>query len=276
MKDIKIGLIGAGNMGEALLAGILKNKEIKSKNILISDINRERLQYLENVYKIKKTEENKKIAEDSDVIILAVKPNILKNVLQEISRTIDGHKLIISIAAGISIKFIESNLNSVNPIIRVMPNTPVLVKEGAIAISPGKNATSKDIGFTESIFSFLGKTVLIEETLMDAVTGLSGSGPAYVFIIIEALADAGVKMGISRENSLLLAAQTILGSVKLYLSKKEHPGVLKDMVTSPGGTTIAGIHALEKGGIRATLMNAVEEATIRSREIGREMDSANK
>src|SRR5262249_45453363 len=153
-------------------------------------------------------------------------------------------------------------------VVRTMPNTPALVDAGATAIAPGTHATDEDVGLVRRIFDSIGLTVVLEEYLLDAATGLSGSGPAYIFLIIEALADAGVKVGLHRDSAQLLAAQTVLGSAKLLLETGEHPGKLKDMVTSPGGTAIAGLHTLEAGGMRTTLINAVETATERSRELG--------
>jgi pyrroline-5-carboxylate reductase len=154
-------------------------------------------------------------------------------------------------------------------VVRVMPNTPALVLAGAAALAAGKNATADDLALTQSIFNSVGRAVIVEEKLMDAVTGLSGSGPAYVFMIIDALSDAGVKAGLPRQLALELAAQTVYGAARMVLETNEHPGKLRDMVTSPGGTTIEGLHALEKGKLRATLMNAVEAATARSRELGK-------
>jgi pyrroline-5-carboxylate reductase len=271
MKNRKIGFIGAGNMGEALMTGILKTKEVYPRDILVSDISRSRLQYIEKEYGTRTTGDNKKVARDSEVVILAIKPQIIKKVIKEISQVTDKTKLIISIAAGVSIEFIELNLAKESRVIRAMPNTPALVQEGATALVAGRHATKEDAKLAGKIFNSVGKTILVDESLMDAVTGLSGSGPAYVFLIIEALADAGVKMGLSRNDSQMLAAQTLLGSARLFFEKGEHPGKLKDMVTSPGGTTIAGLHALEQGGIRAALIDAVERATRRSQEIGKEI-----
>ena len=174
----------------------------------------------------------------------------------------------ISIAAGVPLSVIEAHLPAGTRIVRAMPNTPALVGAGATALAPGEHADEADLKVARRIFDSIGMTVILDEGQLDAVTGLSGSGPAYVFLIIEALSDAGVKMGLSRYNALALAAQTVLGSAKLLLDTGEHPGRLKDMVTSPGGTAIAGLHTLEAGGLRTTLINAVEVATQRSRELG--------
>jgi pyrroline-5-carboxylate reductase len=179
-------------------------------------------------------------------------------------------KLIISVAAGVPIAAIERRLHPPMRIVRAMPNTPATVGAGATALSLGEHATEADLATATTIFDSVGTTVVLDESQMDAVTGLSGSGPAYLFLIIEALADAGVKVGLSRRASLQLAAQTVLGSAKLLIESGQHPGMLKDGVTSPGGTAIAGLHTLEAGGLRNVLMNAVEAATRRSRELGEE------
>jgi pyrroline-5-carboxylate reductase len=211
--------------------------------------------------------ENIKAVEFSDIIIYAVKPQIIASVLKETASCLDMSKLIISIAAGVPLAAIESCLKKELRLIRVMPNIAAFVKESASVIAAGANATKEDIDLSMAIFDSMGKSIFLKENiLMDAITGLSGSGPAYIFLIVDALADAGVKVGLSREDALFLS--TILGAAKLLMETKEHPGRLKDMVTSPGGTAIAGIHTLEKGGLRTTLINAVEVATQRSKELG--------
>jgi pyrroline-5-carboxylate reductase len=197
----------------------------------------------------------------------------MAKVLEQVGPQIHPHALVISIAAGIPLAAIERKLPQAR-VIRTMPNTPALVGAGATAIAAGGHATDEDIKAARRIFDSVGTTVVLEESQLDAVTGLSGSGPAYIFLIIEALSDAGVKVGLSRYNAQALAAQTVLGSAKLLIETNEHPGRLKDMVTSPGGTAIAGLHTLEAGGLRTTLMNAVEEATRRSRELGEQAVAA--
>jgi pyrroline-5-carboxylate reductase len=194
---------------------------------------------------------------------------VISKVLADIAAVVDDTKLVVSIAAGIAIELIEKALSNKARVVRVMPNAPALVLAGAAAISGGKNATNDDLALTQGVFNSVGRAVLVEEKLMDAVTGLSGSGPAYMFLVLDALSDAGVKMGLPRPLALELAAQTMYGSAKMVLETREHPGKLRDMVTSPGGTTIEGLHALEKGRLRATLMNAVEAATARSKELGK-------
>jgi pyrroline-5-carboxylate reductase len=284
VTDKKLGFIGAGNMGEALLKGLLKTGAAKPAQIWASARRPERVQELEKAYGIHGGS-NAEVSRAADVIVLCVKPQILDQVLRAISPEVARDKLVISIAAGVPIAAIERRLhpaaNAPAPgsspakpalprIVRAMPNTPATVGAGATGIAMGEHATEADLATARTIFDSVGTTVQLEESQLDAVTGLSGSGPAYLFLIIEALADAGVKVGLSRRASLQLAAQTVLGSAKLLIESGQHPGMLKDSVTSPGGTAIAGLHTLEAGGLRNVLMNAVEAATRRSRELGEE------
>lgn len=271
LENKKIGFIGAGNMGEALIKGLLKSKVIHPERIAASDKTEERLTYIKKNYGVKVFTNNSEVIRDSDVVILAVKSNDIKDVIKEIAQDITKDKLLISIAAGISMDFLRENLpHPMPPIIRAMPNTPSLVLEGAVGVYLSKGISEEDKNIGVKIFETVGKVVLVEkEEWMDAVTGLSGSGPAYMFLIMEALSDAGVKVGLPRNMANLLAVQTMLGSAKLALESKRHFGELKDMVTSPGGTTIAGLHALEDGGLRGALMDAVEAATKRSEELGK-------
>lgn len=265
----KIGLIGAGNMGEALISGLIQSGASDAKSILCSDVAQDQLNSLSEKYKISTTTDNVEVAKKSDIIIYAVKPQILGEVLKQTAPALDTSKLIISIAAGVPLAAIASGLHKDLRLIRVMPNICAFVKESATAIAKGEFATQEDVEMARAIFDSIGKTVFIQENiLMDAFTGLSGSGPGYIFTIIDAMADAGVKMGLSRKDSLFLSAQTVMGSAKLLLESGEHPGQLKDRVASPGGTTIAGIHTLEEGGLRTTIINAVEAATKRSKELG--------
>ncbi|MGA1847112.1 pyrroline-5-carboxylate reductase [Deferribacter abyssi] len=266
----KIGFIGAGNMATALIKGILKSGLLPPDDIFTSDINIEKLEALKKEYGINIIyKDNVRLVSNVDIVVLAVKPQIIDRILKEIDHAIDESKLIISIAAGISTEYIERMIGKELRVIRSMPNTPALVLQGATAICSGVHAEEEDIKLAYEIFQAVGLVVIVDETQLDAVTGLSGSGPAYIFMIIEALSDAGVKMGLSRDVALKLSAQTVLGSAKLLLETDMHPGRLKDMVTSPGGTAIAGLHTLEQGGLRTTLINAVEAATNRSIELGR-------
>ena len=252
----KIGVIGAGNMGTALIRGWLKTGLIQPTDIIIADSSAERVQGLHREFGVQAAD-NRQAAPQADIVLLAVKPQVVPEVLAEIQPQLDGSRLVISIAAGIPLSLLADMLPSAR-LMRVMPNTPTLVQAGMAAVAPGPRSDEADLELTCRLFDAVGRSVVVEEKLMDAVTGLSGSGPAYVFLFLEALADGGVKMGLPRQTALLLAAQTILGAASLFLETREHPGSLKDMVTSPAGTTIAGLHALEQGGFRGLAMSAVE------------------
>jgi pyrroline-5-carboxylate reductase len=269
VTDRKLGFIGVGNMGEALVKGLIATNAAAPAQILVSARRRERVQELEKLYGVRGGT-NSEVARQSDVVVFAVKPQILDQVLRGISSDVSREQLIVSVAAGVPIAAIERRLHPPMRIVRAMPNTPATVAAAATALALGEHATDEDLATAKTIFDSVGLTVVLEESQLDAVTGLSGSGPAYLFLIIEALADAGVKVGLSRRASMQLAAQTVLGSAKLLIESGQHPGMLKDGVTSPGGTAIAGLHTLEAGGLRNVLMNAVEAATRRSRELGEE------
>ena len=254
-------------MAEALIRGLVE--AISPDHVAASAPRQERVIELAERYGIFATQSNAELAERSNVLVLSVKPQIMERVLLEVVHHVRDDALIISVAAGVPIESIESQLRGNCRVIRAMPNTPALVQSGATAIAPGLHATDDDLELARFIFDAVGISVVVEESALDAVTGLSGSGPAYVFLILEALADAGVKVGLARRNAQRLAAQTVMGAAKMLLDTDEHPGRLKDMVTSPGGTAIAGLHTLEEGGLRTTLINAVESATVRARELGR-------
>jgi len=267
LRDKKIAVIGGGTMGSIIAEGLVARKSVTSSDIIITDIDPARLEHIRSVMGLQAASDSISTAKNADIIIIAVKPQNMAATLQEIATVIDKSKLIISIAAGIRSEFIEGHLKPKSRVTRVMPNTPALIGEGAAAIAKGSFATAADVKITRHIFDHIGITVEVEEKLMDAITGLSGSGPAYCFVIIEALTDAGVQMGLSRNVAAKLAAQTMLGAAKLCLKGDKHPAQLKDMVTSPAGTTAAGLKALEDGKIRATLLSAVEAATKRSKEL---------
>jgi pyrroline-5-carboxylate reductase len=264
-----IVLVGAGNIAEALVKGFLRSKIASPQEVICTDRRSERGPELTERYGVRFTSDNLAAVREADIVILSVKPQAMNRLLDEISPALDGRKLVISIAAGVPLEAIERKVGHGVRIVRTMPNTPVLVGAGATAISPGVHATTADLAQTKALFDAVGKTVVVDEPLLDAVTGLSGSGPAYIFLIIEALADAGVKVGLDRRIAQELSAQTLLGSAKLLLETGAHPGQLKDQVTSPGGTAIAGLHTLEAGGLRTTLINAVEAATKRAHELGK-------
>ncbi|MCG8568102.1 MAG: pyrroline-5-carboxylate reductase [Desulfobacterales bacterium] len=269
LRNKKIGFIGSGNMGEALVSGLVLSKATAPENIICSDIYPETLEEIKGKYGVCTTTDNMEVVEKSDIIVYSTKPQILGQVLKETAPGLDMSKLIISIAAGVPLTAIAAGLGKELRLIRAMPNICAFVKESATAIAAGEFVLENDVPEARAIFDKVGETVFIQEnTLMDAFTGLSGSGPAYIFTIVDAMADAGVKMGLSRKDSLFLSTQTVLGAARLLLDSKEHPGQLKDRVASPGGTAIAGIHTLEQGGLRTTMINAVESATNRSKELG--------
>jgi pyrroline-5-carboxylate reductase len=264
-----IAFLGAGNMAEAFIKGLLRAGVAVPSEILCTDRRADRLQELGRLYGVRTSGDNRAAAAEADILVLSVKPQVMNKLLDEVAPAIDEKKLVISIAAGVPLAAIERKVGHGIRMVRSMPNTPALVGAGATAIAAGDHATEADMAQAKALFDAVGKTVVVDEPLLDAVTGLSGSGPAYVFLVIEALSDAGVKVGLDRRTAQDLAAQTVLGSAKLLIETGEHPGKLKDQVTSPGGTAIAGLHTLEAGGLRTTLMNAVEAATKRSHELGK-------
>ncbi|MFO0681623.1 MAG: pyrroline-5-carboxylate reductase [Sandaracinus sp.] len=267
----KIAFLGAGNMAGALVKGLVAAGASAPADIVCTDVRRERLDELEKKHGVRTSRDNVESARGADVVVLSTKPQVFDRLLPDVAKGVRPDALVVSIAAGVSIASIEARLPPGTRVVRTMPNTPCLVDAGATAIAAGTHASDEDVALARRIFDSVGVTVVLDETLLDAVTGLSGSGPAYMFLIIEALADAGVKVGLHRDSAQLLAAQTVLGSAKLLLETGEHPGRLKDMVTSPGGTAIAGLHTLEAGGLRTTLINAVETATGRSKQLGEDM-----
>jgi pyrroline-5-carboxylate reductase len=268
MERKKIGMIGGGKMGGALIEGMISRGLVQAAALTVADKDKKRCEELAGTYHVGVTADNREAVRDADVVILAIKPQNMAEVLSELAGATTRAVLFISIAAGIATTFIEEHLRGAVRVVRVMPNMPALIGEGAAALCCGAFATEADLQLTRQIFDAVGITVEVKENLMDAVTGLSGSGPGYAFLIIEALADAGVRMGLARDVALKLSAQTMAGAAKLCLRGGKHPAELRDMVTSPGGTTIAGLQALEEGRLRATLMSAVEIATQRSAELG--------
>jgi pyrroline-5-carboxylate reductase len=264
----RCALIGAGNMAEALVAGMLKADLVRPEQIFATDIQPNRLTYLQDRYRIRTGRNNGEAAGWGQVLILSVEPQVLDEVLREIVQLISQNCLVISVAAGYPIARVAGHLRPGQRIIRAMPNTPSSVLEGVTALSCGAGVSEEDQRTARAIFGSVGKVVEVKEHLMDAVTGLSGSGPAYVYLMIEALADGGVKAGLSRPVAELLAIQTTLGAARMVIESGEHPAQLKNRVASPGGTTVAGLHKLEEGRLRAALIAAVETAANRSRELG--------
>lgn len=269
LTKIKLGIIGSGIMAENILRGILQAGLLKNSQVTVSDLSAARLTLFKKQFKVKTESANKKMVSESDIVLLAVKPQNMKTLLEEIKETADNQKLFISIAAGITSAAISRDLSGKGRIIRVMPNVAAKVLESASGICRGPQAKESDVKTAVKMFDAIGKAVEVKEELMDAVTGLSGSGPAYVFLFIDAMADAGVKAGLTRQNALDLSVQTFFGAAKLLLETGLSPAAAKDQVTSPGGTTICGLHALEKGSVRADIIDAVEAAILRSKELGR-------
>jgi pyrroline-5-carboxylate reductase len=263
----RLGIIGTGRMGSALIRGLTKAGLLAPGEIIASDVNQKTLDQLKKETGIQVTADNTLVVKSSEMILLALKPDLIRPVLREVRGALSREHLVISIAAGVPIKTIEDAIGKECRVIRVMPNTPCLIGAGASAFSPGQGATHKDRKDVRSLLEAVGMTVELPEKQLDAVTGLSGSGPAFVFMVIEALSDGGVKMGLPRPVAMQLATQTVLGAARMVQETGKPPGELKDQVASPGGTTIAGIAALEQGGLRAALIGAVEAATRRSIEL---------
>ncbi len=269
IQNHKIAFLGAGNMAEALVAGILQARLSEPDFVLATDISPTRLKVVKDRYQIQVGSHNLDAVLWADIIIICVKPQVINEVLSNIQTGLTDKHLLISIAAGVPIKGIQAQIGQTIPLVRAMPNTPAVIQEGVTALAGCSGLSLENLKVAQSIFESIGKVVVVDESLMDAVTGLSGSGPAYVYLVIEALIDGGVRVGLPRNVAHTLAVQTVLGAAKMVGETGEHPAVLKDRVTSPGGTTIAGLQQLEEGGLRATLIEAVEAATHRSSELGK-------
>lgn len=272
----KIAFIGTGNMGEALLAGLLKANLTNPENIIATDIRDDRLKYIANKWNVRTTINNPEAVKEADVVVLCVKPQTISDVLKEIKEEVREQQLIISILAGITTETINNSIGKKSPVVRAMPNIPATVDEGATGLCLGKYAEEIHKDIATQIFKAVGEVEIVYESQMDIVTGLSGSGPAYIYMIIEALTDGGVMMGLSREVAARLATQTVLGSAKLVRETGIHPAVLKDQVTTPGGTAISAIQELETHGLRPMLIRAVETATKKSKELSHFLQENNK
>jgi pyrroline-5-carboxylate reductase len=278
LKGKKIGFIGGGKMAEAMIRGLV-SKGVQPRQVLAYDTDPKRRSMLERTYKIQTAKDNTEVAANAAVVVFAVKPQVMKDVLAKLKpvEKKNSGPLFISIAAGVPLKEISSQLGKAARIVRVMPNTPALIRQGISAYYASPGCKPADRKVVEAILLALGQVVEVkDEKLMDPVTGLSGSGPAYIYVIIDALADAGVKLGLSREVALRLAANTAAGAARMVVETGRHPAELKDMVTSPGGTTAAGLYELEKGGLRGILIRAVEAAARKSEELGGKNSSSKK
>lgn len=265
---MKIGFLGAGKMATALAKGFIKAGIALPGDIIASDVVEAARSSFGKELGSGTTASNPEVLKFANALILAVKPDQVSDLLAEARDHFTPNHVLISIAAGVTIARMENSLGGSARVVRVMPNTPALVGASASAFATGKNTTPEDAQLTQKLLSAVGVAYSVKETLLDAVTGLSGSGPAYVFLMIEALSDGGVAAGLPRDIATRLAAQTLLGSAKMVLETGHHPGALRDMVTSPGGTTIEGLHELELGGVRASLINAVRAATDKSKRLG--------
>lgn len=263
----KIGFIGCGNMGKSILGGILASNKINKENILVSTKSNNSKELIEKEFKVKVTLDNNSIAKNSNILFLAVKPNIFKAVIEEIKNEINKDTIIISIAAGISISDIEAWVGSEYKIVRAMPNTPAAVREAISAICYNKNVNEDELNEVIDIFNMFGKSEILEEKYFHGFIALCGSSPAYVFMFIEAMADAAVKLGIPRAKAYKMAEQAILGSAKLALETGKHPAELKDMVCSPSGTTIEAVAELERGNFRSTIIKALEKCAEKSQNM---------
>lgn len=265
--DKKIGFIGCGNMGQAMIKGIIGSKIVDKKSIIVSANSEKTLEKVKEEYGVTTTLDNKVVARESDYIILAIKPNLYEAILKEIKENIHGNTVVISIGAGISLGYLKEKLGDKIKYIRTMPNTPALVGEGMTAVSLGNGIKEEEMEDLLDIFKSFGKVEIIDESLMDGFTAIAGSSPAYIFILIEAMADAGVREGIPRHKAYKMAAQSVLGSAKMVLETGEHPGKLKDNVCSPGGATIDAVLSLEESGFRSSIMKAVKTCADKSKSM---------
>ncbi|MCL1864693.1 MAG: pyrroline-5-carboxylate reductase [Spirochaetes bacterium] len=262
IDDLNIGIIGAGNMGSAIIRGIITG--YSNNKVMANDIDKSKLNLLQTETGIKIAESIDEVAHFSDLLVLAVKPDITIKIAAKL-KNFSG--IIISIAAGVSINTIKANAGEDKKIVRAMPNAPVNVKSGMTVMSHTGNLSSNEVDIVKSFFSTVGEVLVMDEKYINAVTAISGSGPAYVFTFLQAMADGGVKLGIPRTEALVLASQTILGSIKIFIDKNENPFTLRDKITSPGGTTIEALHVLEKAGFSGIIMDAIEAAAKKSKEL---------
>jgi pyrroline-5-carboxylate reductase len=267
LKDKKLAVLGAGKLGETLIKGLLGAGVIEVANVTVTAGHQHRLDQMRERFGVAGTLANKEAAAAADIIILSVKPQTVPHVVAEISAVLRPSQLLISVAASVSTAFIDKHLAAPVPLVRAMPNTPCLLNKGMTGIAPGASASREHVELAKFIFDAVGRTVVVDEKHMDAITGLSASGPAYIYIVIESLAEAGVKVGLPRDIATELAAQTVVGAGSMVLETAEHPAKLKDMVTTPAGCTIDGILELEEGGLRVTLIKAVVKATQRAKEL---------
>jgi pyrroline-5-carboxylate reductase len=267
LKGKKIAFLGAGKMGGIILQALLKNGLLTAKSTTATVAHEERAQALGEKLNVKVGTNNVEAVKGADIIVIGVKPQVVQDVVREIAPHLGPKQLIVSVAASVPTSMIEKNLPTNIPVVRAMPNTPCLLGAGMTAICKGKHASAEDVAMTCHIFNVVGRTVVLDEKHMDAVTALSASGPAYIYIILESLAEAGVKVGLPRDIATLLAAQTTVGAARVVLETGDHPALLKDAVTTPAGCTIDAIMELEEGKLRVTLIKAVVKAAQRAKEL---------
>lgn len=265
MKKPKVVIIGAGKMGEAIIAGLLKSGEYSPKDIQVVEVAESRRQYISETYKVKGYGDAKRAVDFADVVLIAVKPGVVGKVLEQIGPVMKRGKVLVSIAAGVTLEFMRKFVPEKVPIVRVMPNLACSVREAMVTYCPTPNITKEELETVTSMLSLLGRVMPLDEQYLNLATGLVGSGPAYIYLIIDALADAGVRLGLPKDVSITLAAQTTLGAAKMVVETGEHPIKLKDMVATPAGTTVEGLLELERGGLRATIISAVTKAAERAR-----------
>ncbi len=263
----KIAVLGAGKMGESLIAGLLEARAVSPDSIIATARHSGRTAEVGERLGVRTTLDNAAAVEGADIVLLCVKPQNCREVLRQIRNVLTPHQLLISIAASVGTKVIEDELAKPVPVVRAMPNTPALIKQAMTVLSPGKHATPEHLQRAEAIFAHVGRTLRLDEKYMDAVTALSASGPAFIYIVIESLAEGGVKVGLPRSTATLLTAQAVLGAAAMVLETNQHPALLKDAVTTPAGCTIDGILKLEEGGLRVTLIKTIVEATKRAGEL---------
>ena len=263
----RLGIIGCGNMASAIIGGIVKTKYTKPQHIIVSDIDDSKLSNISELYGVRTTKNNEEVVEAADILILAVKPNLHESVLEEAAKKLKIDTIVVTIAAGIDMDYIESRLGSDTKVVRTMPNTPSLVGAGMTAMCCNSRVTEEDVATIKSIFESFGEVEVVEESLMDYVPSLSGSSPAYAFMFIEALADGGVASGFPRDKAYRMAAQAVLGAARMILDTEEHPGKLKDMVCTPSGATIQAVIALEKNNFRGSILEAMKVCDRKSVEM---------
>jgi pyrroline-5-carboxylate reductase len=263
----KVAIIGAGRMGEAMISGLLKSGAYGPRDIRVFEIAESRGKHISQTYGVKCVNDAREAANFAGVTVIAVKPGDVKKALEQIRSALKPGKVVASIAAGVTLEFLRKHLPANTPVVRVMPNIACTVWEAMMVVCPSENTKKEELATVTDTLSLLGRVITLDEKYLDLATGLVGSGPAYIYLVIEALADAGVRLGLPKDISTLLAAQTTLGAAKMTVETGEHPSKLKDMVTTPAGTTVEGLLALEKGKLRAVIINAVTKAAKRAKQL---------